>query len=89
MLYMVIERFRQGAATVGERFRESGRMMPEGLVYHASWVEPGGSRCFQIMEAPDRELLHVWIGRWNDLVDFEIIPVVTSAEFWSNFASET
>jgi uncharacterized protein DUF3303 len=84
MLFMVIERFKHGnAEPIGERFRQSGRMLPDGVAYHASWVDLGGARCFQIMEAPDLESLNVWIGRWDDLVDFEVIPVLTSDDFWS------
>jgi len=52
MLFMVIERFKHGDATlVGERFKGSGRMLPDDVVYHASWVDSAGTRCFQIMEA--------------------------------------
>jgi hypothetical protein len=84
MLFMVIERFKNGDwRPVGERFRARGRMMPEGVVYRASWVDSTGARCFQIMEAPDLELLDRWAGHWDDLVDFEIIPVLTSSEFWA------
>jgi len=84
MLFMVIERFRQGnPRPVGERFKSHGRMLPEGVIYQASWMETTGSRCFQIMEAPDREALGDWARRWDDLVDFEIVPVVTSADFWA------
>lgn len=84
MLFMVIERFKGGdPKLVGERFRRLGRMMPEGVVYQASWLEPGGERCFQIMEAPSADLLDHWIEKWKDLVDFEVVPVVTSAEFWA------
>lgn len=84
MLFMVIERFKNGdPKPVGERFRQHGRMLPKGVVYVNSWMESAGSLCFQIMEAPNRESLELWIGRWNDLVDFEIIPVVTSLDFWS------
>ena len=78
MLFMVIERFKYGDATpIGERFKRSGRMLPEGVVYHASWVDSAGTRCFQVMEAPHPELLNLWVRRWADLVDFEIVPVVT------------
>jgi hypothetical protein len=85
MLFMVIERFKDGEPRrVGERFRESGRMLPDGVAYHASWVDRAGSRCFQVMEAPNPELLNLWVSRWDDLVDFEIVPVLTSSEFWSN-----
>ena len=84
MLYMVIERFKgDSIKLVGERFRQSGRMLPEGVTYHASWVEPDGGRCFQIMEASSPELLNAWFSRWNDLVEFEVVPVLTSAEFWA------
>jgi hypothetical protein len=81
---MVIERFKDGdARPIGERFKLSGRMLPEGVTYHASWVDAGGTRCFQIMEAPDVESLNAWITRWQDLVDFEIVPVLTSPDFWA------
>ncbi|HEX6747988.1 MAG TPA: DUF3303 family protein [Longimicrobium sp.] len=81
MLYMVIEHFRPGQApAVYQRAREQGRMMPPGLNYVASWVEPDFSRCFQVMECDDPGLLRQWTDAWEDLVDFEIVPVVTSAE---------
>jgi hypothetical protein len=84
MLFMVIERFKDGNPTpVGERFRRTGRMLPDGVSYHASWVDSASMRCFQVMEAPQREALDVWISHWNDLVDFEVIPVLESSEFWS------
>ena len=84
MLFMVIENFKDGnARAIGERFKRSGRMLPEGLVYHASWVESMGVRCFQIMETADSELLKMWVNRWNDLIDFEIVSVQSSADFWA------
>jgi hypothetical protein len=84
MLFMVIERFKDGdARPIDERFKLSGRMLPEGVTYHASWVDAGGTRCFQIMEAPNAESLNAWITRWQDLVEFEIVPVLTSADFWA------
>ena len=83
MLYMVIEQFKPGCVErIGERFRQRGRMLPDGVTYHASWVEPNGKRCFQIMEAADPALLDRWMAQWNDLIDFEIIPVITSTKFW-------
>jgi hypothetical protein len=83
MLFMVIEHFKQGdLRSIGERFKRSGRMLPEGITYHASWMEETGARCFQVMEALNRELLNTWIRCWEDLVDFEIVPVLPSAEFW-------
>ncbi len=62
------------------RFRESGRMMPEGLIYISSWIDDKVERCFQLMEAPDRDLLDDWISNWTDLVDFEVFPLITSHE---------
>jgi hypothetical protein len=83
MLFMVIERFRDGdPAPVGERFARRGRLMPPGVVYHSSWVDPEAGRCFQLMEAPDAEALRPWTDAWEDLVEFEVVPVVTSVDFW-------
>ena len=81
---MVIERFKDGdPKPIGERFRRSGRMLPEGVVYHASWIDSAAARCFQVMETPDPELLNAWVRRWNDLIDFEIVPITTSSDFWA------
>jgi len=78
---MVIEHFRPGRAPeVYRRFRERGRMAPAGLRYVASWVDLDYERCFQVMEAPDEALFRQWTAHWDDLIDFEIVPVRTSAE---------
>ena len=80
-LYMVVEHFRGGdAVPVYRRFRERGRLAPEGLAYVASWVDEKLERCFQLMETEDRALLDEWISRWSDLVDFEVHPVITSQQ---------
>jgi hypothetical protein len=80
-LYMVVEHFRNGdAASVYRRFQERGRLAPEGLSYIASWVDTTLERCYQVMETDDRTLLDQWMARWTDLVDFEVCPVITSAE---------
>jgi hypothetical protein len=85
MLFLVIEHFKDDdPRPAGERFRRLGRLLPEGVSYEASWIDPAGARCFQIMEAADRELLQVWIERWADLVEFEVVPVVTSRDYWAN-----
>ena len=81
---MVIERFKPGSlAAVSERFAQRGRMLPDAVSYEASWLDEAGTQCFQVMHAPDRESLDVWIARWSDLVDFEVVPVLTSSEFWA------
>jgi hypothetical protein len=77
VLFMVIERFRnQDAKAVYHRFREQGRLAPEGLSYVGSWVEASLDRCFQLMECDDITLLQRWVAQWSDLVAFEIVPVV-------------
>lgn len=81
MLYMIIEDFRGGdAVPVYRRFRDRGRMAPEGLRYVASWVTHGLERCYQVMECDDPRLLDEWMSHWRDIVDFEVVPVMTSAE---------
>jgi Protein of unknown function (DUF3303) len=81
MLYMILERFRNGdAIPVYRRFRDRGRLAPEGLRYVASWVVPDLTLCYQVMESADRSLLDQWLAAWSDLVDFEVIPVITSAD---------
>jgi hypothetical protein len=80
-LYMVLEHFRNGdAVPVYRRFRERGRLAPNGLTYISSWVTDDLSTCFQLMETANRTLLEEWMSRWSDLVDFEIHQVITSKE---------
>jgi len=82
MLFMVIERFKDSdMVPVYRRLREKGRMIPEGLKYVDSWIEPNFSRCFQLMECDDLRLLQQWILQWRGSgTSFEIVPVLTSAE---------
>jgi hypothetical protein len=81
MLYMIVERFRDGdAVPVYRRFRDRGRLAPEGLRYVASWVTDDLRRCFQVMECDDERLLREWMAAWEDIVDFEVIPVISSAD---------
>jgi len=81
MLYMVIERFKEGSASeIYRRFREKGRMMPKGLEYISSWIDLAFKTCWQLMQTEDFALFDKWIANWRDLVDFEIIPVRTSAD---------
>ncbi|MGE5731654.1 MAG: DUF3303 domain-containing protein [Gemmatimonas sp.] len=81
MLYMIVEHFRNGdAVPVYARFREKGRLAPQGLEYVASWVTTDHAHCYQVMQAAEPRLLEQWIAQWSDLVDFEVIPVITSAE---------
>lgn len=81
MLYLIIETFRNGdPRPVYRRFRDRGRLAPDGLRYVASWVTEDYRRCFQVMECDDWDLLARWMGNWQDLVDFEVLPVRTSAE---------
>jgi hypothetical protein len=80
-LYMVLERFRNGdAAAVYRRFRERGRMAPDGLKCVSSWITEDLSTCYQVMETEERSLLDQWMNLWSDLVEFEVHPVITSQE---------
>jgi len=81
MLFMVVEQFKNGdAVPVYRRFKEQGRLAPAGLEYRGSWVTADLTRCYQVMECPERAVLDEWMARWADLVDFEVHPVMTSAE---------
>ena len=80
-LYMVVEHFKNNVAVpVYRRFRDRGRMTPEGLVYVSSWVDDKLERCYQVMETHDRALLDEWMAIWSDLIDFKVHPVVSSNE---------
>lgn len=81
MLYMVIETFRNGdPRPVYARFAEKGRLAPDGLRYISSWIDEKLERCFQLMETQNRALIDEWIANWDDLVSFEVYPVITSPE---------
>lgn len=80
-LYMVIENFKNGdAVPVYRRFRDRGRLTPAGLSYVSSWISDKLDRCYQLMETEDRALLDQWIANWNDIVEFEVYPVITSPQ---------
>ena len=79
MQYMIIERFKDGdPVPVYRRFRESGRLIPQGINYLGIWVDENLAYCFQLMETDNRALLDEWTANWSDIVDFEIHPVVSS-----------
>jgi hypothetical protein len=81
MLFMIIERYHSGdPIPVYTRFRAQGRLAQEGLTYLSSWVSEDMTKCYQLMEAERRDVLDEWIRNWKDLVDFEVVPIVTSAE---------
>ena len=78
---MVIETYRHGPGPVYARAAERGRMLPPGLAYLESWIDESSlDRCFQLMETDDASLFDRWIAAWRDLVEFEIVPVIDSAE---------
>jgi hypothetical protein len=78
---MIVEHYRnRDPVPVYRRFRDRGRLAPEGLSYVSSWVDEKLERCFQLMETDDRRLLDEWIANWNDLVEFEVYAVMSSSE---------
>jgi len=87
-LFMIVEHFRNAdAKPVYRRFRERGRMAPEGLAYVSSWVDENLATCYQVMETDDRSLLDEWMRNWRDLVEFEVHRVMTSQEAAQRVAS--
>ena len=81
MLYMVVERFKEGAAPeIYRRLRDKGRMMPEGLEYVSSWIDLDFKTCYQLMRTEDESLFRRWTDAWDDLMEFEIVPVRTSVQ---------
>jgi hypothetical protein len=80
MLYMIVENFGDNVVEVYRRFEKKGRLAPVGLEYVSSWVDKDLKKCFQLMETADEKLLKQWINNWQDLVGFEIFPVMTSSE---------
>jgi hypothetical protein len=81
MLYMIVERFRNDdPIPVYRRFRDRGRLAPDGLQYISSWVDEKFEHCFQIMETADRKLLDQWITNWIDIVEFKVFEIMSSKE---------
>src|SRR5262249_56249275 len=79
-LYMVVEHFKDGdAVPIYRRFRDRGRLAPDGLSYLSSWVDVDLKRCYQLMETANRDLLDQWLDNWRDLVDFEGFQAMCSA----------
>jgi hypothetical protein len=85
--YLVIEHFKnQDPVPVYRRFRDQGRLAPEGLTYVTSWITTDLAHCYQIMDCADRALLDQWMDRWRELVDFEVLPVLSSAQVQAQLA---
>ena len=90
MQYMIIEKFHTGKVkAMYQRFEERGRMLPEGVIYINSWINETVTVCYQVMESESPEKIQEWISQWNDLVDFEVIPVITSAKAKETVFTET
>ena len=85
--FLIIEKFKGGdPVPVYRRFRERGRLAPDGLRYVGSWITEDLTRCYQIMECDDRRLLDQWLANWNDLMDFDVMAVLSSAEVQARLA---
>lgn len=86
---MIVERFHPGKVKMlYERLADKGRLMPGGLNYVSSWIDENVTICYQVMEADAVEKVHEWISHWNDLADFEVIPVITSAQARTRILAE-
>ena len=85
MLFMVIEHYTDKEA-VYKRFREKGRMMPDGVSYVNSWVSADGNTCYQVNDCLNETLLQEWADNWSDIVDFEFIPVISSHDMSEKMA---
>jgi Protein of unknown function (DUF3303) len=78
--FLVVETYTQGPGP-SINAPLSGRMLPCGLSYLDSWIdERRFARCFQLMETEDPSLFDQWIANWNDLMEFEIVPVVSATK---------
>jgi len=81
MIYMIIETFKPGKVKqIYRRLEEKGRMQPEGLTYINSWIDENMNKCYQVMEADSIDKIHIWISNWDDVMEFEIVPVISSEE---------
>jgi len=86
VLYIVIGRFRRGFGGRGNRPATVPTGEPpasretDGLKFLGSWVEAGVRRCFQVVECEELAALQRWAAQWRYCVDFEVIPVIPSAE---------
>ena len=81
MQFSVVERIRDGdTKPIFRRLRDHGRLLPDGVAYVASWVAADLTCCYQIMESDGEARLRAWTAQWDDLVDFEVVPVITSAD---------
>jgi Protein of unknown function (DUF3303) len=88
MLFMIVEHFKsRDPLPIYRRYRELGRMAPEGLTYISSWVDNKFERCFQLMATDDCQLLDRWIDNWSDIVEFEIYSVSISKDATDQIAS--
>ena len=89
MLFMVIETFRaHDGKAIYRRLRDRGRSMPDGLKFVSSFVTADLGRCFQLMEADDITLLQRWVAEWQDLMTFEIVPVVAGKDTAAALANQ-
>lgn len=81
MVYMIIEKFHTGKVKeLYKRIEEKGRLIPDGVSYINSWIDESVQTCYQVMESDNVEKLDQWISNWKDFADFEVIPVITSAQ---------
>jgi len=81
MFFMIIEKFHpEKVKLLYQRFDEEGRLLPDGVSYINSWIDENITICYQLMESDSAEKIYTWIENWTGFADFEVIPVISSAE---------
>ncbi|HVZ98636.1 MAG TPA: DUF3303 family protein [Chitinophagaceae bacterium] len=81
MTFMIIEIFREGKIKeLYQRFSEKGRQLPAGVTYVNSWIDENVTTCYQVMESDAADKIKEWTLLWEDVANFTIIPVISSAE---------
>lgn len=66
--------------TVRPRFKETGAPPPPGVDMLGRWHNAAGNGGFFLVETDDPVALARWLQEWTDVIDFEVVPVVTDEQ---------
>jgi hypothetical protein len=67
------------------RFKEHDPIPPPGLKVLGCWIEVGGTQGFSLYETDDAATLAKLAMQWADLLNHEVVPVLTDAELAKAF----